>query len=289
MRIIFIAITVIMLGGLGALLSRGSPKLATSFGVRGSVVGAVIGLIGAIWALLSPLPAEAIRLPWSVPYGSFYIEADALSAFFLLPIFLLTGLAAVYGSRYLSGPQYLTRLGSHWFFFNTLAASMVMVIVARNAVLFLIAWEVMALASFFLVTMENERESVQRAGWTYLVATHLGTMALFFLFILMGSKAGSLDFDQIAAAGIQFHPQASLFFVLALIGFGTKAGIVPLHVWLPEAHPAAPSHVSAVMSGVMIKTGIYGMIRTLTWLGTPHMSWVAVLSPSVSSPASSAC
>jgi formate hydrogenlyase subunit 3/multisubunit Na+/H+ antiporter MnhD subunit len=272
-----IALALIMVGGTGALLTRGAPKLSTLLGLWGNVLGAVLGMVGAIRVLLSPLPSEAIRYPWSVPYGSFYVEVDALSAFFLLPIFLLTGLAAVYGARYLSGPKYHSRLGSHWFFFNTLAASMVMVIVARNAILFLVAWEVMALASFFLVTMESERESVQRAGWTYLVATHLGTMALFFLFILMGSNTGSLDFDRIVAAGLEIHPQTSLFFVLALIGFGTKAGIVPLHVWLPEAHPAAPSHVSAVMSGVMIKTGIYGIMRTLTWVGTPHMSWAVVL------------
>ncbi len=277
MFVILIATAVLLLGGVCALLTRGSPKLAASLGFAGSVAGAAIGLVGAIWALFFPRPIAAIRLPWSIPFGSFYVETDALSAFFLLPVFLLTGLAAVYGLRYLSGSRHQARFGNHWFFYNTLAASMVLVVVARNAMLFLISWEVMALASFFLVTMENERESVQRAGWTYLVATHLGTMALFFLFILMGSNVGSLDFDRFYEAGFRFHPHASLFFVLALIGFGTKAGIVPLHVWLPEAHPAAPSHVSAVMSGVMIKTGIYGMMRTLIWLGPPQMSWVVVL------------
>jgi hydrogenase-4 component B len=154
---------------------------------------------------------------------------------------------------------------------------MVMVVIARNAVLFLFSWELMALSSYFLVTTDNERESVQRAGWTYLTATHLGTTALFFLFIMMGQQAGSLDFDRIAAAGTALQPQATLFFVLALIGFGTKAGIVPLHVWLPEAHPAAPSHISALMSGVMIKTGIYGVIRTLMWLPPPPTGWAVTL------------
>jgi formate hydrogenlyase subunit 3/multisubunit Na+/H+ antiporter MnhD subunit len=102
-------------------------------------------------------------------------------------------------------------------------------------------------------------------------------MVLFFFFVLMGSKAGSLDFDKFAEAGLAIHPQATLFFVLALIGFGSKAGIVPLHVWLPEAHPAAPSHVSALMSGVMIKTGIYGIVRTLMWMGTPRVEWALAL------------
>jgi formate hydrogenlyase subunit 3/multisubunit Na+/H+ antiporter MnhD subunit len=277
MTIILIALAVILAGGAGALLARRLPKMASACGQSGAVLGSVLGLVGVVSALSSSSPVDTIRLPWSVPYGSFHVEVDALSAFFLLPVFLLTGLAAVYGARYLKESKNELRLGSHWAFFNVLSASMVMVVVARNAILFLVAWEMMALASYFLVTMDNERESVQRAGWTYLAATHLGSMALFFFFILMGSKAGSLDFDKFASAGAQIAPQASLFFVLAVIGFGTKAGIVPLHVWLPEAHPAAPSHVSAVMSGVMIKTGIYGLIRTLTWLGPPPVSWALAL------------
>jgi hydrogenase-4 component B len=277
MNIVLIALMIIVAGGAGALLARRSPKTAAALGQAAAVAGSGLGLAGAVSVLISSQPMEALRLPWAVPYGSFFVEVDALSAFFLLPVFLLTGLAAIYGVQYLSDPKYHARLGSHWAFFNMLAASMVMVMIARNAILFLVAWEVMALASYFLVTLENERESVQRAGWTYLVATHLGTMALFFFFILMGSKAGSLDFDNFASAGLQIHPAASLLFVLALVGFGTKAGIVPLHVWLPEAHPAAPSHVSAVMSGVMIKTGIYGLVRTLMWLGPPPVGWALTL------------
>src|SRR5262249_25437164 len=151
---------------------------------------------------------------------------------------------------------------------NLLTASMVLVLVARNGVLFLTAWEVMALASFFLVTFEDERPGVREAGWTYLVAMHLGTAFLLVLFVLLGKQAGgSLDFADIAAAEAPSLGSANLMFLLALAGFGTKAGFLPLHVWLPEAHPAAPSHVSAVMSGVMIKTGIYGLVRTLSFLG----------------------
>src|SRR5205809_1254962 len=157
--------------------------------------------------------------------------------------------------------------GLSWFFFDLLVASMAMVVVARNAVLFLVAWEVMALASFFLVTFQDEEESVRSAGWTYLVATHLGTACLLALFILLGRGTGSLDFDRFpAASGV------GLLFVLSVVGFGSKAGFMPFHVWLPEAHPAAPSHVSAVMSAVMIKTGIYGLLRILSFLG-PAQAW----------------
>ncbi len=277
MNMLLVALAILGIGGLAALLIHRNPKFANGIGSGSAVFGSLLGLMAAILLLFSSPPSETIRLPWSVPYGTFYIEADALSAFFLIPIFLLTGLAALYGARYLWEPKNEKRIGSHWAFYNTLAVSMVMVVIARNAILFLISWEVMALASFFLVTMEDERESVQRAGWIYLVSTHLGTMVLFFFFILIGNQASSLDFDRFVIAGSQIHPQASLFFVLALIGFGSKAGILPLHIWLPEAHPAAPSHVSALMSGVMIKTGIYGIIRALTWLGPPTTGWALTL------------
>ncbi|MEN6452190.1 MAG: proton-conducting transporter membrane subunit [Thermoguttaceae bacterium] len=160
-------------------------------------------------------------------------------------------------------------LGVSWFFFNLLTASMFMVVAARNGVLFLISWELMSLASFFLVTQEDEKESVRRAGWIYLVAMHLGTAFLLALFVLLGKNAGSLDFDRLSTAAAP----SGVLFLLALVGFGVKAGFIPMHVWLPEAHPAAPSHVSAVMSGVMIKTGIYGLLRVLTLIGPPDWWW----------------
>ena len=134
-----------------------------------------------------------------------------------------------------------------------------MVALAANGVLFLICWEAMALCSFFLVTFENEEEKVQRAGWIYLAATHIGTAFLLVLFLMLGRKAGggSLDFDAFFGASGRMGATADVLFVLALVGFGAKAGFVPFHIWLPEAHPAAPSPVSAVMSGVMIKVAIW--------------------------------
>ncbi len=207
----------------------------------------------------------------------FCVQLDALSAFFLLPILVLAIVAALYGGEYLMAYRSRKNLGGAWFFFNLLVASMVMVVIARNSILFLIAWEIMSLASFFLVTFEDEKESVREAGWTYLVATHLGTAFLLILFLVLGRQAGSLDFDRFLAQSAAISPVAGIVFFLALIGFGTKAGFMPLHVWLPEAHPAAPSHVSALMSGVMIKTGIYGLLRTLTFLGHPESWWGWIL------------
>jgi formate hydrogenlyase subunit 3/multisubunit Na+/H+ antiporter MnhD subunit len=266
------ALGVLVGSGLLSLLGGSRGWLCSLVGAGGAVVAAVLGLTPALQVLCGG-PVESLRLDWQVPYGSFAIELDALSAFFLVPIFALTALAAVYGSQYLQTYAGRRSLGASWFFYNVLTASMVMVVLARNGVLFLISWEVMALASFFLVTFEDDHEPVQQAGWTYLVATHLGTAFLLALFVFLGQPGHTLGFAGFAANASLSSGQRGLLFLLAVIGFGTKAGFWPLHVWLPEAHPAAPSHVSAVMSGVMIKTGIYGLVRTLTYLGPPPEWW----------------
>jgi hydrogenase-4 component B len=266
MRLVIVALALQLGGGLGAALVRGSRRWATLLGVGGAVLGGAVGLVSTVRVLLGG-PPEGLRLPWPVPYGSFTVELDALSALFLLPVLALSGLAAVYGSEYVLAHEGGQAPATSWFFFDLLVASMVLVLIARNAVLFLVGWELMALASFFLVTADEMDASVREAGWTYLVATHLGTACLLVLFVLLGGGADPLDFDRFAVA-----PNGGVLFLLAVVGFGTKAGLMPLHVWLPEAHPAAPSHVSAVMSGVMIKTGIYGLVRVLTLAG-PLPEW----------------
>jgi formate hydrogenlyase subunit 3/multisubunit Na+/H+ antiporter MnhD subunit len=270
MTVLLVAVAVLVGSALAALLASGSPRAATALGAGGAVVACVLGLIATVPVLFGA-PAETLRLAWNVPYGAFFVEVDALSAFFLLPIFSLSALAAVYGTEYLQAWRGRKSLGATWFFYNLLVASMVLVVLARNGVLFLVAWETMALTSYFLVTLDHEQDTVREAGWTYLVASHLGTAFLLVMFVLLGHNSGSLDFDRYSSAN------ASALFLLALVGFGTKAGFMPLHVWLPEAHPSAPSHVSALMSGVMIKMGIYGLLRTLTFLGPPPAWWGWVL------------
>jgi len=268
--LLLLAVGSLVVGGVAALLAQGSPRWSTLLGAGGAVVGCVLGLIPAGGVLLGQ-PIQSLRVAWDVPYGAFFVQIDPLSAFFLLPIFGLSALAAIYGAEYMLAYRDEKSAGLSWFFFDLLVASMAMVVVARNAVLFLVAWEVMALTSFFLVTFQDEEESVRGAGWTYLVATHLGTACLLTLFILLGRSTGSLDFDRFTTAS-----GVGLLFILSVVGFGSKAGFMPFHVWLPEAHPAAPSHVSAVMSGVMIKMGIYGLVRILTFLG-PLPAWAGWL------------
>jgi hydrogenase-4 component B len=249
-------------------------------GCRLAAAGMVAGALCIVFPALhvvSGAPPVKLRYPWAVPYGELFFELDALSAWFVLPICGLAALAAIYGIEYLGIERKRASSGAHWFFYNLLAASMVLVVLARNALLFLVLWEVMTLASFFLITLEDDAESTHQAGWIYLVATHLGTAFLLAFFLILGRHLGTLDFEQWAGADSLSPGTAGLLFILALIGFGTKAGFVPLHVWLPEAHPAAPSHVSAVMSGVMIKAGIYGLLRALTFLGPPENWWGLVL------------
>jgi formate hydrogenlyase subunit 3/multisubunit Na+/H+ antiporter MnhD subunit len=274
MSLLLVALGLFGLGALAALAAARSAVWATRLGVGAAVAGAAAGLVPAARVAFGGAAAEAVRVGWDVPYGSLYLELDTLSAYFLLPILGVSALVALYGGAYLLAYRERRSLGAPWFFFNLLVAAMALVVLARNGVLFLVAWEVMSLASFFLVTFENEKDQVCQAGWNYLVATHLGTAFLLALFILLGQGSGSLDFDRVAASGAPASAGgAGLLFLLAVVGFGTKAGFMPLHVWLPEAHPAAPSHVSAVMSAVMIKTGIYGLLRTLTLLGPPEAWW----------------
>ena len=274
MCFILSAIGLLCFFGLISLLARNKVTLANSLGAGGAILACLAGLVPATWILWTG-KAENIRYEWNIPYGSFSMQIDSLSAFFLIPIFILCGLSALYGLQYMNTARNRKSLGQFWFFFNILAASMAMLVVAANGMLFLMAWEIMALSSFFLVTFENEDESVQRAGWTYLTATHLGTAFLLVLFLLLGRQSGaaSLDFDLFLAARSHMAPIADVIFILAVIGFGAKAGFIPFHVWLPEAHPAAPSPVSAVMSGVMIKTGIYGLLRTISFLEISANWW----------------
>jgi hydrogenase-4 component B len=240
-------------------------------GQAGAIAGCAIGLAGAVRVLASGQP-EDLWAPSFMPGGAIHLQIDALSAFFLLPVFGLSILTAIYGGAYMADRSEPRRAASSWFHLNLLTAGMAAVVAAHDGLLFLVAWEIMALAPFFLVVFDDREPAVRHAGWTYLAAAHLGTAFLLVLFVMLGELADSSDFGAYPAA-VSEHPEVcSLAFLLALVGFGSKAGVVPAHVWLPEAHPVAPSHASALMSGAMIKVGIYGLVRILTMLGTPP-SW----------------
>jgi len=158
------------------------------------------------------------------------------------------------------------------FFFGLMTATMSGVVLARDGISFLYAWEIMALAAYFLVSTEDEKREVNEAGTLYMITTHIGTLGLFALFPLLNLLAGSWHFP--AAGSLEASsPLATALFLTAIFGFGMKAGIMPFHIWLPSAHANAPSHVSAAMSGVILKVGIYGLVRTLSFFHGVPLWW----------------
>lgn len=271
MNLIPPALLVLLLGGCAALCCGRRAAPAAFLGIGATLIAALLGLTAAGRTLLEQR-SETFSLPWPVPGGSFTLTLDPLAAFFLVPILLLALLCALYGHGYLKEQAGSRPLGAAWFFYLALIAAMVLLVTAANAVLFIAAWECMSLASFFLVAFDHRKKEVRQAAWLYLLSTHLGAAALFALFLFAAHWSGSPDFSAFAALGQLAPGPAALLFLLALLGFGSKAGLFPLHVWLPDAHPAAPSHVSALMSGVMIKTGIYGILRIVGFL-PPAPAW----------------
>jgi formate hydrogenlyase subunit 3/multisubunit Na+/H+ antiporter MnhD subunit len=238
--------------------------------------GALVGLLLAAVALQALFAAPATRvLPLGLPDLPFHARMDALSAFFLL---LLGGVVvgvSTFACGYLRAGEGASP-GMQCLCYHAFLASMALVLVADDAYFFMVAWETMALASFFLVTSDHRHAEIRRAGYLYLLIAHLGAISILLCFGAL--QAGSGDYSFAAMRLIEQPPQwGALAFLLALAGFGAKAGIVPLHVWLPEAHPAAPSPVSALMSGVMLKTAVYGMLRvTLDLIGFTVWWWGVV-------------
>lgn len=245
--------------------TRGTARAANTIGAAGAGLGCLTGL-----AALACGPWNAtvtLHLPWGLPAGAFTLGLDGLSRLFLLPVFGLGFVCAVSGGLTLrhERPE-MHNLGAHWLFYLLLLLGLALVMTARDAVLFMLAWELMSLAPFFLIDFNDGDSKVRDASWVYLTAAHLGAVALMAFFVLLWQTTGETALDGAAthAALAQASPgMAAALFVLAVLGFGAKAGLAPMHVWLPEAHPAAPSHVSALLSGAMINAGLYGIARCL--------------------------
>jgi len=249
------------------------PKIQNLIAHGLAAVAAMGGIYLGMVGLLAPEPL-AVSVPSTLPLLTFAVRLDALSSFFLLMISLVGLAASIYAVGYVTelyGRISIALLGS---LYNGFLLSMTLVVLADNGFFFLIAWELMSLFSYFLVVTEHEKSDVRYAGLFYLIMTHIGTAFIILTFLLLFQGSGSFSFDAFRDPG---HPlpdnMRTMAFVLALIGFGTKAGIVPLHVWLPYAHPAAPSHISALMSGVMIKTAIYALLRVYFDFFGGHFPW----------------
>lgn len=254
--------------GAAAFLLQGllAAVVPTAVTVALSVVAGAALAVAGLWTLLG-VSSPDIILPWAIPGGAFHLSLDAISAVFLVPIGVLGALGAVYATRYwpeAEHPRGHRLVRGAW---GVLVAGMALVVLAGNGLVFLMAWEVMALSGFFLVATEHERKEVRDAAYVFLAASHAATLLLWVLFARIASATGTFGFAQLPAGGA-----ATVTVLLGLVGFGLKAGVMPLHVWLPGAHSAAPSHVSALMSGVLLKVGVYGIVRTTSLLPHPPLA-----------------
>lgn len=226
-------------------------------------------------------PGTGLTLPSPLAGASFVWGFDSLSVFFLLPVCLVSSLSAIYGLDYWKQTEHPDNGRKLWVFFGLMTACMETVVVAQSSMLFLFAWEGMAVSAFFLISTDDQDEEARNAGWLFLGASHLATLCLFATFALMGSVTHTFGNapDGTGWATLEAAAPAirNAIFLTALLGFGLKAGIMPLHVWLPSAHAMAPSHVSAMMSGVFIKMGIYGLMRITSLFPQPPVWWGALL------------
>ena len=279
------------LGGFGGLLCLRHEKAANGLTFGLASASALTG-IGAALAFLmggAAQPSTTFNLlPSLIPYVQFTVRLDALGAFFVLVLSVVALAISVFSLGYVRGFYGRKNVGVLGAFYNALLLAATLVFTAGNAFFFLIAWEIMALTAYCLVSFEHERDETRRAGVLYFVMSHIGTGCILLGFLLLFQAFGQAtgDFGPGAYAFENFHALGQRMsagprnaaFLLFLIGFGVKAGVVPLHTWLPAAHPVAPSNVSAFLSGVLIKTGIYGLARVFfDFLGEPPMWWGATV------------
>ncbi|PIZ64757.1 hydrogenase 4 subunit B [Candidatus Roizmanbacteria bacterium CG_4_10_14_0_2_um_filter_39_12] len=265
------------IGAIGSLIFRKNDVLANRWQSFSAIIGSLWGIFFAMGAFVVRDMSFAFSSSIS-PLLSFSFHIDQLSAFFIFVISLITLFCSVYGIGYIKHYYNKYSIGALGFFYHLFIAGMLMVVTASNGLFFLIAWELMSIASYFLVVYDRNDANNVKAGFLYLVMTHVGTAFIVVAFLLIYTYTGSFDFTSIQSqAALIPAVIKDVIFLLALVGFGTKAGIIPFHIWLPAAHPAAPSHVSALMSGVMIKTGIYMMIRIFLDMLQPVPLWWGIM------------
>lgn len=263
-----LALMLLAAGAVGSIVLARRPRGALLMSLGSAGVAGLLCCGAALRALFPASTSHTLSIGWPLPIGSATLLIDGLSAWFLLAIGIVSAAVAIYSWGYFQsaiGHEPIWAVGA---LLNVLVAAMVITVCAADIILFLIGWELMSLSAFLLVGFHHGDPRTRHGAWMYLIATHLGTaFGVLPVFGAFAARAGSTSFAGFAGA---FGPSETatcvLLFFLGLLGFGTKAGIMPMHVWLPEAHPVAPSPVSALMSGVVIKTGIYGLLRLISWL-----------------------
>jgi hydrogenase-4 component B len=265
LRVFLAAYAVGALAALGARGALGRGPVAAC-GLTGALAGLGLGAVCLGTGLVPTVDAAFL------PLTGLALRVDGLSAFFLVVIGTVGGAVAVYGFGYSAAYEGRYSLGLLGAMLNVLLLSLSVQVMADNALTFLLAWEGMSLSAYAMVLTEHDRPGTVRAARWYIAVTHAGFAALVAMFLLLSAGDLGASFAGMRAAVLTPATRDAAF-ALALLGFGTKAGIVPLHVWLPMAHPVAPSHVSALMSGVVIKMGVYGLLRVTIDLLPGGPSW----------------
>src|SRR5258708_2160540 len=264
----------------GALASRatwGKPALCRYICCGSALAGAIFGGLAAVLGILQGMP-----LRWSmssgIPLFAYSFDYDALAGFFNLTLAILAGAVSIYSFSYLKEFEGKRNIGFFGFLFHLLLLSLTIVFTAANVFLFLIAWDVMALAAYGLVTFYHEDRETRRAGLLYIVMAHIDSGCLLLGFALLIHASGNAEFASFRPIALQLTgAQQTAAFVLFFLGFGIKAGVIPFHIWLPAAHPVAPSNVSALLSGIVIKTGIYAMAAIFFDSLSAWPSWAGLL------------
>ena len=252
---------------LGIIVARVS---ATAWLVT-TVTGVTAGLASAVRVLAGD-GAWEWRNALRVGGEALHLRLDAISALFLALLCVVAGAGAVYASEYWSDAEHPRSAGAGRRWWNLLVLGLGIVLLAANGIHFLVGWETFTISAYFLVTLDRDHAEVRRAGWLYLAVSHVAVLLLFAFFALLAIRTGSWELGPMRG-----RADLAPLFWLMLVGFGIKAGVFPLHIWLPSAHANAPSHVSAIMSGAAIKMGVYGILRFSGWLPVPNAAgWVVI-------------
>lgn len=267
MTTLFVSMFILLAGGTAALFLSRQFIHMQRIAAGTTALSCAIGLCYALSHLLGDSAPPTISWTWLHIFNLSFV-ADSVSLFFLIPVFLIPPLVLIYSLHYLKEGQNNLSAALNYFFTALLVASMVLVVTAANMITFALAWEIMSLASFFLVVSDYQDEEKRKAGYLYLIFVQGGAMFLFAAFALIYKYTGSFDFSAVAT----LPANAKLpVFLLALVAFGSKAGLFPLHIWMPGSYSAAPGHLPALMSGVMAKMGIYGILRIYLLLDEPSL------------------
>ena len=256
--------SLLLLAAMATLLGLASARRAPRLWLAASLTAAMVALAAAAWVLAGGMVWDW-RSEFLVCGEPVHLRLDALSALFLALLAVVGGAGSAYAREYWPDAAHPHSAPSGRAWWSGLLGCMGIVLVAANGLHFLLAWELCTVSAYFLITRERQKPEVRAAGWLYLAASHAGTLCLFAFFALLAARTGGWDLGP-----MRERADLAPLFWLALAGFGLKAGMFPLHIWLPSAHANAPSHVSAILSGVTLKIGIYGLVRFSGWLPAPE-------------------